>query len=255
MFGLGDVEASEDVFNEHLNRNKWGEKFWKNGAAPSGLLVCEESPNDKAEWELLKKQWQKEYGGVENSGKTAWLSGKWSYHQLGLSAVELQDIEKLKLNVEQIFAVHGVPLSVAGVRDAANFATARIDDIRFRRYTVKPLVRTIEAAINRGLAPGYGAVNVRFNVVGLSNTGEIIADFAPLFDRGGISINELRERAGLVRLDEPLFDQYFINAGLVPLDLAGVADMGATNQTAKNIVERFVRDGLRSGIRDGDAKP
>jgi HK97 family phage portal protein len=37
-YGLGDIEAGEPLLNDHINRNKWAQGFWKNGASPSGDL-------------------------------------------------------------------------------------------------------------------------------------------------------------------------------------------------------------------------
>ena len=45
---------------------------------------------------------------------------------------------------------------------------------------------------------------------------------------------------GLSELEEPIYDQHFMNAGLVPLELSGVADLGATNDAAQATVRRFI---------------
>jgi HK97 family phage portal protein len=252
-WGLGDVEAGQELFQDFMNRTDWSGRFWGNGASPSGILINEtDLPIDRDEWQKVKARWQAEYGGSKNAGKTAWINGKWRYERLGLSAQEMEDMEKTKLSVEQIFILLGVPLSVAGVREAANYATAAIDDQRFRRYTVKPMVKILSDTINTDLIPDWGELlELRWNISGLVNTGAIVQDFAPLFDRGVISINEFRERCGLERIDEELFNQHFINAGLVPLDLSGVADMGQLDQQARRISERFVAEALGAPSRNG----
>lgn len=242
FYGIGDIEAGEAIFDEHINRNLWSEGFWKNGASPSGLLICEENVTDQDAWNSAKAKWQKEYGGAKNAGKTAWLTGKWRYEQLGLTAQEMQNIELSKMNVESIFMMHGVPLSVAGIREAANYATADIDNQRFKEYTVMPMVILIQDSMNTDLITGWGEnLKIQFNVSGLINAGKVILDYVPLFDRGGMSINEMREKAGLPRDDEnDLWNQHFINAGLVPLDLSGIADFGTTDQAAQRTVSRFI---------------
>lgn len=240
-YGLGDIEAAEPLLNDNINRGTWAEGFWKNGASPSGILVCEDVVTDQQKWEQAKAKWQKEYGGSKNSGKTAWLTGKWRYEQLGMSAQEMQNIEQSKMNVESIFLLHGVPLSVAGIRDAANYATADIDDQRFRAYTVKPLVKLFQDTINSDLVAGWGeSLELRFNVTGLVNIGAVVTPYSALFDRGIISINEFRERVGMQRIEDPLYDQHFITAALVPLDLAGIADQTRTEEAAAQIVNRQI---------------
>jgi transketolase len=51
-------------------------------------------------------------------------------------------------------------------------------------------------------------------------------------------VNEYRQLAALPRLDDALFDQHFIIAGYLPFDLSGTADLNATDESAKAIVQR-----------------
>jgi HK97 family phage portal protein len=242
-WGLGEVESAEPLFNEHINRDTWAEQFWKNGAAPSGILITEDQITDQNEFDKAKEKWQKEYGGTKNSGKTAWLTGKWKYEQLGLTAQEMQNIEQQRWSVEQIFMQTGVPLSVAGVKEAANYATAAVDDLRFRRFTVKPLLKVLADQVTTGLVAGWDPrLQMAFQISGLTDLGNISQNFVPLFDRGVISINELRVLAGLPAIKgDPLFDQHFITAGLTPLELAGVVDQGQTQQAAQQTAQRFIQ--------------
>ncbi len=255
VLGLGDVEAGAALLNEHINRGTVLEKFYENGAQPSGILVNRvPTATTEEEWEMAKKKWQAQYGGIKNSGKVAWLSGDWTYQQLGMSAQEMQDIERTKYTVEQIFLLHGVPLSVAGIHDAANYATADIDNQRFRQYTILPDVLTLQDTINTDLVQGFDArAELRFNLAGLINVGKIVADYGPLFDRGGLTINEFRQLAGLPSDEEnEAWKQCYINAGYVPLDLSGISSPGGTtDQQAAATVEKFIKDSLKpKALRD-----
>lgn len=255
-YGIGDVEAGESLFKEFINRDSFAEKFWKNGAAPSGILICEENITDQAAFDEAKKKWQRDYGGSDNSGKTAWLTGKWKYEQLGLSAQEMQNLEASRFTLENIFHLHGVPLSVAGVKDAANYATARIDDLIFRRYTVKPLTKILTDTLNSDLVAGYaGNLVMSFDVAGLTDLDNVVTNYVPLFDRGALSVNELRVAAGFQPVDDPLFDQHFINAGLVPFELAGIGNQETTEAQARAIISRFVESGLNPGRLGNGREP
>ena len=249
FWGLGEIEAGQALFNENQNHSTWSEKFWKNGAAPSGVMILEDSETmgmrDNTEWQRMKLLFEKEYGGIENVGKQRWLSGKWRYEQLGLSMTDMQDLERSKLNVEQIFSLMGIPLSVVGQRDAANYNTASIADVQFRGYTVKPMVKLIQDSLNSDLVQGFDPnLELIFNLSGLKDVGKTMQDFSPLFDRGGISVNEMRIEAGLPPIDDPQFDQHYISAGMLPLELAGIADQGQTQQQAQAIVSRFLQDSV-----------
>lgn len=251
-WGLGDVEAGEPLFNESIHRTNWRRRFWRNGAAPSGVMITEDMIEDEQEFDKAKQRFHQEYGGEENSGKIAWLTGKWKYEQLGLTAAEMQDIESEKWNVEQLFLLHGVPLSVAGIRDSANYATADIDNQRFKEYTVLPLVLMIQDTINTDLIAGWGDnLKLTFNVSGLINIGKALQDLVPGFDRGIFSINEVRAMLKLETApDNPLWNQHFLNAGLVPLELAGVADLQQVDEQAQATVRRFVTQALATKRND-----
>lgn len=242
-WGLGEIESAEPLFNDAINRDTWKEKFWVNGASPSGLLICEDNITDATAWKKAKADWNKEYGGAGNAGKTAWLTGKWKHQQLGLTAQEMQDIEQGKWTIEQIFMQLGVPLSVAGVRDAANYATAQIDDLRFRRYTIKPLCKFIADTLTSDLVAGYDVtLELVFQIAGLTDIANVTDHFVPLFDRGIVSLNEMRVLAGLQpKADDPVFDEHYIMSALLPLSLAGVVDQGQTQEAAKGITSRFVQ--------------
>lgn len=242
FYGLGDVQAAEDLFSEFINRENWAKKFWKNGASPSGVLICEDAVTvDQSEFDRAKKAWAREYSGTDNSGKTAWLLGKWKHEKIGLSSAEMQNIEGSKFTLENIFHLHGVPLSIAGMQAAANFATARVDKQIFQQYTVKPLIRLFTETINSDLIQGFDPrLSLEFDVSGLIDLESVAQHLVPIFNAGAISLNELRQAAGFNKMNDPLFDQHFINAGLVPLDLAGIANQDQAQQQATRIVDRFV---------------
>lgn len=241
FYGLGDIEAGQELFNSHINRTVYEERYFANGAAPGAILINEDQVTDEQEWDRVKRKWKAEYGGVDNAGKTAWLTGKWKYQQIGLSAREMQNIEASKWTVEQICMQHGVPLSVVGLRDAANFATADIDNQRFKQYTVLPMVKLIEKTVNTDLIAGYApGIQLKWIINDLINMGKALLDLQPGFDRGVFSVNEMRKAIGLEPDSEnPLWEQHFILNTLVPLELAGVvSDQPAVDQQAQDAVQR-----------------
>lgn len=232
-YGLGEIEAAALTMQNALNRTDAQTNFWKNGAAPGGLLFFKGTMTDQAKFEEIKRSFNRQYAGKDNMGKIAMLAGEWGFTQIGLTAVEGQDLEQGKQSVADIFTIHGVPLSVAGVQGAANFATARIDDLRYRRDTVKPMLKLLADPLNTDLVQGYDPrARIEWQLQGLADLDQLSL-LTPLFDRGALSINELRTMAGLAPVkDDPTFDAHYITAGLLPLELAGIAnDANAQEQT------------------------
>lgn len=246
-WGLGDYEAGEALINEWLNRQDYSKQFWKNGAAPSALATREDDANGASptqeQWESIKARFHDQYGGKKNAGKVAFLTGKWKFERIGLSSEEMEDLAKHNRTIEEIFQLHGVPLSVAGIQSAANYATAYIEDRQFRLNTVFPIVRIFQDTLNTDLVKGWGEnLFLRFDVAGLVDVQKVVTDFGPLFDRGCITPNELREKVGLQPVDNPIMDQFFIQGSYVPSDLAGLsANGGAADQQAQRMIADFSR--------------
>ena len=242
-WGLGEVEAGEPLYQDFINRQTWLEKFWENGASPSGILFAKNTQiTDAEKWDEVKAKWQREYGGASNSGKTAWLTGDWGYLQMGLTAQEMQTIENSTWSVEQIFIQAGIPLSVAGIKEASNYATAKVDDVRMRLYTVKPLISTIEDKLNEGLIKGFDeTLRIRFSVQGLVDIEQSSRSIPLLVGAAVISPNDGRELIGLERVDDPLMDQFYVLNTLVPIALAGMTNDG-TDQQSQDAVQKFVLD-------------
>jgi HK97 family phage portal protein len=225
LLGLGEIEQGESLFDEFINRALFNTRFMENGAMPSAVLFNEEFKGDAEQFAQLKKKFREEFSGVKNSGKVAWLTGKWGKLEMGLDASALQDLEKSKLNVEQIFLNHGVPLSVAGF-GSANFATAKIEEINFRKYGVLPKLNLFTDTMNspRGFIPAFNQdIRLDFSLSGLIDMREVVESHAPLFDRGGLTPNEFRKLCGLPKKKDPLMDQHFIAQNYVPIEIAGVA--------------------------------
>lgn len=231
MMGLGDVEASQDTFSSLIARGALEERFLENGAQPSGIMTKEEAEEDDTEWEAFKVKFNSQYGGKANAGKTAFVNGKWNYHKLGLTMQEMQQIEREKWSIEQIFLIHGVPLSVAGLKEAANYATAKQDAIGFRKNECVPLLDLLVGRLNMtgGLAFSYGPdVRYGYNITGLIDVEQAVKDYGPLLEKGALTPNELRVHCGLAKSDDPYLDQYFINRNLIPIVMAGVTNSSNT---------------------------
>ena len=225
IWGLGDIEQGESLYEDFINRSLYKTRFMANGAMPSGVLVNEAYEGSQEDWDKMKGQFQEKFGGVKNTGKVAWLNGKWSLLQMGLTAHEMQEMEKEKVNVEHIFMNHGVPLSVAGF-GSANYATAKQEEINMRKHACLPLVNLIVDTLNspHGLVPLFHEdIMLDFLLTGLIDVEQIMKDYGPLADRAGCTPNDLREFAGLPRIDNPMLDQYFIKGDMLPIEMAGLA--------------------------------
>ncbi len=234
--GMGDIEPSQDIYSSYINNSNLYDNFLENGAQPSGLLIKEEYEEDEDAWKLMKKQFDKRYAGRRNVGKTGWMhGGKWKYVRLGLTQQEMQAIEREKWSVEQIFLNHGIPLTVAGLSEGGQFVSV-VDDRRFRRYEIKPLLDILVGKLNKGneLVKTFGdKLRIGYNLSGLEDVEQITRDFEPLVRNGAMTPNEFREKTGLRKSDNPALDLFYLNG--IPLELAGFGSLN--DSEIRNIQE------------------
>ena len=249
-WGIGDIQAGKGLYKDYINRDILNEHFQQNGGLPSGILVNEEFDGEEGEWERVKSIWANQYAGKKNLGKIAWLTGKWNFLKLGMTAEQMQQIERDKQNVHQIFLNHGVPLSIAGIDKAANYATARQDYINFKRYTCYPLALAFFRKLNKDLVKFYNEdYKIDFVVNGLVDGEAVVREYLPLLSQGAITPNELRDLAGLPKVDSPLLDSFYINTQLIPIEMVGLANAfgDVPNEIVENRVETAGGDPNRAG--------
>lgn len=223
VMGMGSIEPSQHIYNEYINKALLNEKFVQNGAQLSGILTRDTEVDDEDQWAALKRKFNLEYSGNKNAGKIAFLNGKWQYHKLGMTMEEMQAIEKDRWNIAQIFLNHGVPLSLVGVENAAAYGTAKQDEINFRKYKVVPLLTSLVGKLNSDgfIQTGDPQIRLAFEMSGLVDIEQVVREYGPLVDKGAMTPNELRELCNLPVIDNPLLDQFYMNAGRVPLELVG----------------------------------
>jgi HK97 family phage portal protein len=223
IMGMGSIEPSETIYNEYINKSLLNERFVQNGAQLSGILTRETEVDDEDQWSALKRKFNLEYAGNKNAGKIAFLNGKWQYHKLGMTMEEMQAIEKDRWTIAQIFLNHGVPLSLVGVENAAAYGTAKQDEINFRKYKVVPLLTSLVGKLNSDgfIQGGDPYVRLAYEMSGLVDIEQVVKEYGPLVDKGAMTPNELRELCNLPVIANPLLDQFYMNAGRVPLELVG----------------------------------
>lgn len=237
VLGLGDMEPAESVFNSVINRNTLNEKFIERGAAPSGVLVKEEAVEDDDDWEMLKKKFEEKYSGKENAGKVVFLNGKWKWEKMGLTPQEMQNMESTKFDIEQIFMIHGVPLSVAGVKDSANYATARQEEKNFKQFECCPLLDMFLARFNSEVTEKFNKDwKVFYKMSGLVDVEQIGKDYEKFVEKGAMTPNEFRVMAELPKSDNPLLDKFYVSSDRIPMEMAG-KDTKTTPPAKKSVEE------------------
>ena len=105
--GRGLLDLARETIDTDLKAQKYGNKFYSNGARPSGILEVdgEMSPEHR---EMLKNEFNEKYSG-NNAFRVAVLDVGMKYTQLGISQQDSQFIENRQFTVDEISRFTGIP--------------------------------------------------------------------------------------------------------------------------------------------------
>ncbi len=201
--GLPPVEVAKHPILLEWYMTRYAERFFQNDARPSGALVSSH-PLDPE----IKKQniefWVDAHMGVENAHKIAHLDADTKYESFGDNNKDAEFLGLDKMSREQILAVWGVPPVIVGILESANYANSKEQMRLFYEFTVKPMLRLIEGAINTQFIPIWWpdrGLFVEFDVQGVDALQEDKVQQAQrhniYFTIGALSPNEIRRDLGL----------------------------------------------------------
>ena len=138
--------------------------FLKNDARPATIIVTEEF-EDEDSYRAFQAQWNSEYAGVDNAGKSAFLEAKGSgdqgvkgavdVHVVGITPRDMQARERASARQKEIAIALGVPWSRLDA-SGRTFDNASQEDEIFWRQTLLPLITRLQNAVNVQLAPRLG---------------------------------------------------------------------------------------------------
>lgn len=136
--------------------DRFAHAYFENDATPGGYFYNPSIvPQSDAERQV--KWWQKWFQGVQNKGRIGYLDAGTKYESLtpvmnDLAVAELD--EKVK---RRIGAAYGVPTTISGMDDAANFSTAKEQHVGFYTTTILPQWDFLASVIDEQFMPRWGA--------------------------------------------------------------------------------------------------
>lgn len=161
--GMSPVQAGIVYIQTEDYASQFSRNFLANGGAPSGIVNFKGTIPDP-EFQKVKRQWQREYGGVENGGKTAFLRNvDATYTKVGssLSDIDLKDLKNLTR--DDIMMMYGISRTNIGIQEDVPYANAKTARFTFMSNTVDPrmfrltnvLQRFYDARYNDGYLVSY----------------------------------------------------------------------------------------------------
>lgn len=220
LCGKGIIRAYRDSLGMGIAMRDFGSEFFSNGAHLGGVVT---HPGDlKQETKArLAESWNKQYGGIENVGRTAFLDEGMTYQAIGVKPRDAQFIEKENLMIQDIARMFGVPEYML---QQGNKVYTNIEQVylEFVRGTMRQWIKRWEQELNRKLfyASEQGRYFVRFNMNSLlRGDSKSRAEFyEKLFKVGALSPNDIRRLENMNPVEDG--DRYFVQTNnFTPLEL------------------------------------
>lgn len=161
LVGLSPLFAATLSSSQGLKIQRSQNKFWQDGARPSGILTA---PGDiKQETaEQLKAYWETNFSG-NNVAKIAVLGDGLKYEPMTMTSVDAQLVDQLQITGREVCAVYHVPPYKAGVTDPPSYNNIEALDRAYYSQCLQRQIEDVELCLDEGL----GLTDVQGKTVGV----------------------------------------------------------------------------------------
>lgn len=150
VVGLSPIEYAASAIRLGLSYEQFGVQFYKNGANASGVFSFPHALSEPA-FQRLKKDLNKTYTGLVNTGKPILLEEGGDFKQLTIKPADAQLIESKKFQIEDIARIYRVPLHLIQNLDRATNNNIEHQSLEFVMYTMLPWFKRWEENMNMQL--------------------------------------------------------------------------------------------------------
>lgn len=210
---LEDAQVGEEISSA-------SKAFYENGAQPGVMLILDQDMNSP-EAQSFIDYWKKNFGGSRNTNKPVLIPRVIKDVKVLERAEIADDVTLRESTRREICAGFGVPLSIAGAWDDANYQSAPEQRKSLYEETVFPLADDVAQELTNELLPFFdsnpdSAVTYDASAVMalIENREQQVTSLNSQLVSGGISLNEYREQLDLPEL--PNGNVYYIPAGVLP---------------------------------------
>lgn len=240
LYGLSPLRAGSRVVRQSNDAYTAQTALLQNSGA-MGILAVDPDSMTEEQASQLENQYYKKYGGPHKKGRIVITGAKMDWKQIGMSAVDMNIIESQKFSLRDLCNIYQI--NSALLNDPDNKVYNNVKEARQALYYEKvlPELDTLRDELNRWLTARYnektgGQFYIDYD---LESVPALQADMKLVMeqvrDAWWITGNEKREAMGYDH--DPVMEQFFVPAGLLPL--------GATEEIEKELQEYSVKRTFR----------
>lgn len=148
LVGKSPIAIARESLGGALATQKFGNKFFENGANIGGALVTPGEMSD-AVYKRLKDSWAEKYQGINNSHKPAILEGGTKFEKIGVAPEEAQFIQTRNFHTTEIARWFGVPPHLLMDLERSTNNNIEHQGMEFVTYTLLPWANRWEEELQR----------------------------------------------------------------------------------------------------------
>lgn len=202
IVGLSPISQFRVQLESGMAANEYSNKWFRNGATPSGHLKYLASTLDPEKSAIAKDRFK-----AAVSGNDFFVSGNdWEWKALSVDAEDAQFLQAIKANASQIAAIfHVDPDDIGGESgNSMTYSTLELNQIKFQVRALQPIFTRLEAHMRRLLPGGQ---YVKFNADAVVRTeSKVRAEIHEINLRTGM---ETQAEGRALEDKEPLSDSEF----------------------------------------------
>jgi HK97 family phage portal protein len=197
--GLSPIGLAANSIGLALALERYGCRFFSNGAQPGGILELPRGMSKPAIKEFVD-DWKNRNAGPENAFKTALFTDGMKWHPSGIDPEKAQMIDTRVFQVREVARVYRVPLHMIGDLERSTYSNIEHQAIEFQQRTIQPWAVKFENEAERKLLSAADeSLEVRMDLDALlrADTAARYASYNAGRQGGWLSVNDIRRREGL----------------------------------------------------------
>lgn len=229
LAGYPPVWMVRDALGLTKATERYGSKFFKNDARPSGIL-SHPGTLDQEATVRLRESWQRMYSGEGRSGIAVMEEGM-TFTPITIANNNAQFLETRAHQVLEVCRILNIAPSKVHDHTHSTFSNIEHLDIEFAKHTIRPWLVNIEQELNRKLfteAERRSGYYVEHNMDGLLR-GDFESrqrGYQTARNGGWMSANEIRELENMNPIEGEAGDAYLINGNMISIETAMYNQVG-----------------------------
>lgn len=195
IYGQGDLSAAKTTVITDIFAQVWNKSFFGNAARPDAVLETDSALDEDVRKRVMQS-WKDMHSGPTKHGKTAVLEQGLKYSRVSESTKDMDFVNLRKDMRTEILAAFGVPPSVVGVLEYANYSNMEQQFKAFWTNTLLPEMRDIEETLTiraRQITFDFKTVFQAdlSKVAALQPDMKMLSETTQIFVNSGVPINQV----------------------------------------------------------------